>query len=138
MKTQITPNFTLEEFFCKCPRCKGKAPSKAIQANIIRVIHTLQPYRIKAGKPFYVNCGHRCPVHNKEVGGVANSVHRAGLAADITIEGLSAKQMFELLSDIDITQIPTKPSSIFKGVGYYPKKGFVHVDNATSYPRPNT
>lgn len=138
MLTQITKNFNFEEFLCKCPRCAGKLPSKAIQANIIKTIHTLQPIRDKTGKAFTVNCGFRCPAHNKEVGGVANSVHMTGLAADITIAGMTSEQMFVTMAGINTAQIPSRPKTVFTGVGYYPDKGFVHVDIGPMKPRPNT
>ena len=36
-----------------------------------------------AGLPFVVSSGYRCPAHNKAVGGVADSAHTRGYAADI-------------------------------------------------------
>lgn len=144
MSTQVTKNFTLEEFFCKCDACKKKAPPKDVQANIIKLIHELQPERDRAQIPFNVNCGYRCKAHNEEVGGVSNSVHMTGLAADITIGNLTSEQMFEFMSGIKATFATSgmKPKRKFKGVGYYPptpKRGpFVHVDLGLMHPRPNT
>lgn len=37
------------------------------------------------GKPIYVNSGYRCPRHNAAVGGVPNSQHMRGEAADIRL-----------------------------------------------------
>lgn len=45
--------------------------------------HVLDPLREWYGKPIYVNSGYRCPELNKVVGGVENSFHVSGCAADI-------------------------------------------------------
>ena len=57
------------------------------------------------------------PSHNAEVGGVADSQHLSGTAADITYDGVDV----ELLTDIAI-------DSGASGVGSYFNQGFVHVD----------
>lgn len=44
----------------------------------------LDPARERLGKPIMVNSGYRCPLKNKAVGGVPNSQHLKGEAADIT------------------------------------------------------
>ena len=43
----------------------------------------LDPVREWYGKPIYVNSGYRCEALNKAVGGVADSYHLTGCAADI-------------------------------------------------------
>lgn len=35
------------------------------------------------GEPMLVDCGYRCPAHNRAVGGAPDSAHLAGQAADI-------------------------------------------------------
>jgi D-alanyl-D-alanine dipeptidase len=49
----------------------------------LKVHEVLDPAREKLGSPIVVNSGYRCPKHNKEVGGVANSQHMRGEACDI-------------------------------------------------------
>ena len=46
----------------------------------------LDPAREKLGMPVVVNSGFRCPLHNKTVGGVYNSQHVSGQAADVRCE----------------------------------------------------
>lgn len=86
--------FSEKEFWCKCNQCQkgdtemgippggmmGGVPEniKALVANV------LDPLREKYGKPIVVNSGYRCQKHNLEVGGVVNSQHMKGEAADIT------------------------------------------------------
>ena len=47
----------------------------------------LDGIRAKYGKPLYVNSGYRCQKLNRAVGGVSNSQHLKGQAADICIDG---------------------------------------------------
>ena len=70
-----TKNFKVSEFACKC--C-GK--NKIDQ----RVINMAQTIRDELGVPVGVNSGYRCEKHNAEVGGVKNSKHVLGLAADLS------------------------------------------------------
>jgi len=53
----------------------------------------LQVIRDEIGKPIKINSGYRSPEHNKSVGGVKNSMHVKGKAADITIQGLTPNQI---------------------------------------------
>ena len=43
----------------------------------------LEMLRAKFGKAIYINSGYRSPEHNAAVGGVKNSYHVQGMAADI-------------------------------------------------------
>lgn len=58
-------------------------PSFEVVDNLNRLADYLDGIREKLGKPILVNSGFRCPVLNKAVGGVANSQHLKGLAADV-------------------------------------------------------
>ncbi len=60
-----------------------KVPSEVIQNAIALVENVLDPAREKLGMPIKVNSGYRCPLKNKAVGGVENSQHLRGEAADI-------------------------------------------------------
>lgn len=60
-------------------------PSAEAQANIVALTeNVLDKAREAWGKPIIVNSGYRCPRLNKVVGGVSNSQHVTGEAADIT------------------------------------------------------
>lgn len=63
---------------------------EGVKENLNALVEqVLEPVRERLGKPIMVNSGYRCLVHNKAVGGVANSQHMKGEAADIRIgEGL--------------------------------------------------
>lgn len=59
-------------------------PTEARRAVERLVEAVLDPLRDKFAMPIYVNSGYRSAALNAAVGGVANSQHRRGEAADIT------------------------------------------------------
>ena len=77
--------FKEKEFACKC--C-GQLPPLA-RENVKALVEViLDPVREKLGMPIVVNSGYRCERHNKDVGGVRNSQHLRGEAADVTCANL--------------------------------------------------
>jgi zinc D-Ala-D-Ala carboxypeptidase len=72
--TQLTENFTAEEFQCKCG-CKAKMKSS--------VVFALQAVRTEYGKPIKITSAARCPERNAKIGGVSDSKHLTGSAIDI-------------------------------------------------------
>lgn len=60
-----------------------QVPGEVIANAIALVENVLDPLRQAYGKPIRVNSGYRCPPKNKNVGGVAQSQHLKGEAADI-------------------------------------------------------
>lgn len=62
--------------------------------------HVLDPLREWYGKPIYVNSGYRCPELNKAVGGVENSFHVSGCAADIDARNYEEnKKLFDYIKN---------------------------------------
>ena len=59
-------------------------PGSGAQHMSADFIHKLDNIRECAGFPFLISSGYRTPEHNERVGGVANSSHLNGLAADIS------------------------------------------------------
>lgn len=73
--------FKKEDFLCRCGKCEMPAE---VEGNLMALVeNVLEPAREKLGGPIIVNSGYRCERHNKAVGGVANSQHLRGEAADI-------------------------------------------------------
>lgn len=58
-------------------------PSFEVVDNLNRLADYLDSIRTKFGKPILISSGYRCPMLNKAVGGVVNSQHLKGLAADL-------------------------------------------------------
>lgn len=81
------------------------------------LIVMLNAIRSRFGKPIIVNSGYRSPEHNAAVGGVPNSQHVLGTAADIRPEDLS---------DLSELQEICNEMNARGGVGFY--NTFVHVD----------
>lgn len=91
MTTRISKNFTLEEFTVSATaKAKGimNVPSNQQVANLCALVHhVLQPLRDAMGHEVKIGSGYRCPRLNQAVGGVLNSQHLKGEAADLCIDG---------------------------------------------------
>ncbi len=80
-------------------------PPRAAQRMLtILVEQLLDPIRRRYGAPIIVTSGYRCPALNTAVGGVANSHHIVGCAADITTGSVENNTMlFALIIDMQTT-----------------------------------
>lgn len=88
--TQVTENFTLEEL-CHSNTAKSKGmkntPGTAELINLYKLAENLlQPLRNLYKEAMIVSSGYRSPKVNQMVGGVVNSQHLKGQAADISCE----------------------------------------------------
>lgn len=73
-------------------------PTKEVVENLKKVMYILDIARAYIGKPILVNSGYRCKKINEIVGGVQNSMHTKGLAADFrTREKEDINTIFEFL-----------------------------------------
>lgn len=85
--------FTLAEFLKSATAQRLKidnTPTFEVVDNLNRLADYLDRIREKLGRPILVNSGFRCPMLNKAVGGVANSQHLKGLAADVVCSDMNA------------------------------------------------
>ena len=81
--------FTRDEFACKCgdyhaPYCDG-FPAEP-KEQLVRIADKVRKH---FGVPVDVISGLRCPQHNADSDGVANSQHMYGEAADIYVRGVA-------------------------------------------------
>lgn len=76
---QLTKNFNLSEFQCKC----GCEMPNDVLENIKLLAEELQTIRDSVSKPLHPTNAYRCKKHNKEIGGVKNSQHLYGKAVDL-------------------------------------------------------
>lgn len=107
--------FSREEF--DSPDLEGSGNS--MQELFILPLHKA---RISAGIPFKINSGYRTEEHNKSVGGVENSPHTGGWAADIhCVDSVSRHKIISSLIEVGFNRI---------GIA----KTFIHVDNQPSKP----
>lgn len=91
---QEIPNFTREEFRCKCGGryCDG-FPAEPAE----KLVRLAQGVRSHFDAPAVVSSGVRCLVHNRLVGGVPGSRHRLGTAMDFRVKGVPAQQLLEFI-----------------------------------------
>jgi uncharacterized protein YcbK (DUF882 family) len=73
-------HFKQSEFACHCCNRVILSPELVLR---------LEQLRNKLGCPITITSGYRCPKHNKFVGGVRNSQHVRGCAADIKVSTLA-------------------------------------------------
>lgn len=114
-KIQLSKNFRLDEFKCKCGKCDPILVDD-------QLIAWLQKIRDHFGKSIHVNSGYRCKAHNAspEVGGSPTSHHVKGMAADIRVQGITPEEVAKYAESIGI-----------KRIGLYKKDAFVHIGSDT-------
>ncbi len=101
MVTYISKNFTLEELTASATAtAKGirNNPGQTDIINLCALVHkVLQPLRDAMGQPIKIGSGFRSLALNMAVGGVSNSQHMRGEAADLCIDGdiQKGKRWFE-------------------------------------------
>ena len=110
----VAPHFNLSEFACPCCHRVMLHPL---------LLEKLEKLRKTIEKPIYITSGYRCTEYNQKVGGIKNSYHKLGLAADIRVGGLSALDLLEHAEMLD-----------FSGIGFYEKKNFLHLDVRPTKP----
>lgn len=116
--SKLTQNFRVKEFVCS----DGSDPI-FISPELVSV---LQNIRAHFGKPVTITSAYRTPAHNKKVGGVTDSMHLYGAAADITVKDISPEQ---------VAQYAEKLLTGKGGIGVY--KTFVHIDVRSTKARWN-
>lgn len=91
MNTNVTMHFTMEELYASATAtAKGinNKPSVQQMINLVYLTaYVLEPLRVAMGEPIKIGSGFRCQQLNKAVGGVYNSQHLKGQAADLCIDG---------------------------------------------------
>ena len=105
---KVARHFKLSEFVCPCCNLVMLHPKLLLKLIELRKI---------LERPVCINSGYRCSRYNQKVGGVANSYHRIGLAADIKVKDINLITLLEICENID-----------FAGIGFYEKKNFLHLD----------
>lgn len=103
-------NFRLQEF-----RCKDGSDEILLDFGLVEL---LQKVRDHFGKPVSITSAYRTPAHNRSVNGATSSYHIKGQAADLTVTGVSGREVARYLQSIGA-----------RGIGLYDYTGgFVHVD----------
>lgn len=119
------PNFAPSEFYCKCGKCLAVPPNAAVTRHLA---WALQQIRNEAGVAINITSGYRCPDHNKAVGGVSNSQHVKGTAADLQSLGIKPAALHAVIEKL-VARGVIPPG----GLGLY--NTFVHYDIRASKAR---
>lgn len=105
MNVPVTMHFTIQELYASATaKAKGIDNTPNIQQMINLVYlsaYVLEPLRMAMDEPIKIGSGFRCQKLNKAVGGVYNSQHLKGQAADLCIDGdiAKGKRWFNYIKD---------------------------------------
>ena len=105
MKVPVTMHFTIEELYASATaKAKGidNTPNVQQMINLVYLAaYVLEPLRMAMDEPIKIGSGFRCQKLNKAVGGVYNSQHLKGQAADLCIDGdiAKGKRWFNYIKD---------------------------------------
>lgn len=105
--------FKVKEF-----ACKDLSPVVFIDDYLWSILNVL---RTKIGKPVIITSGYRTPAWNEKAGGAKYSYHMRGMAADIRVNGMTPKQVANILNEI----VPDE-------CGIIVYRSWVHFDVRTS------
>lgn len=105
----LSPHFTVKEF-------ASHDGADTVLIDML-LIEYLEKIRAHFGKPIHINSGYRTPEHNAKVGGVKNSYHTKGRAADIVVQGVKS---------LDVARFAE--TFVCGGVGWYETASFTHID----------
>ena len=101
----LSEHFTLEELTASQAAARNgleNKPDLEATKNLRWLAGTLEEVRKLVGKPVHVSSGYRSPAVNKAVGGSSKSAHMRGLAADITVPGMTSRDLAELIRSSSI------------------------------------
>jgi hypothetical protein len=99
--------FTISELIKSDTAIKKKiwnGASREVEDNLIALVSAiLDPLRDKYGKPITITSGYRCKELNRAVGGVSNSQHMTGEAADITVKSKTGnRQLAKMIVEMGL------------------------------------
>ena len=105
---RVAKHFKLSEFACPC--CNLVMLHPKLLSKLVELRNIIE-------RPLYITSGYRCSKYNIQIGGIRNSYHCIGLAADIKVKDINLIELLEICENID-----------FNGIGFYEKKNFLHLD----------
>jgi zinc D-Ala-D-Ala carboxypeptidase len=98
----LSPHFTLGELTDSAAATRlgiDNTPAPIVVDNLVLIAATLEQIRALVGRPIVVSSGYRCAAVNKAVGSGPTSAHILGLAADITVPGMTARALALLIRE---------------------------------------
>ena len=132
MAVQLTKHFSLEELCAsataKARGIQNKPNAQQIISLVYLAAYVLEPLREAMHEPIPISSGFRCEQLNRAVGGVSNSQHMKGQAADLCIGGdlKKGRKWFDYIkTHLNFDQLIWEHSS--NGT-YWVHVSFVHPD----------
>ena len=132
MAVQLTKHFSLEELCASNTAYERGIQNKPNAQQIISLVYlaayVLEPLREAMHEPIPISSGFRCEQLNRAVGGVSNSQHMKGQAADLCIGGdmKKGRKWFDYIkTHLNFDQLIWEHSS--NGT-YWVHVSFVHPD----------
>ena len=113
---KLSQNFMVSEFACKDGSDKVLVDTALVDA--------LQKIRDHFGKAVTINSAYRNAAYNAKIGGVSNSQHVKGTAADIVVQGVTP---------LAVAQYAEHIMQSSGGIGQY--NGFTHIDTRANRSR---
>jgi len=126
---QIT-YFKPKEFKCHCGQCGSTGNEMNFD-----MVKTLDFIRELIEEPIFVTSGYRCLAYQEKVNPGVLGAHPLGRAADIMFKTndyfLRLIYSIAVINDSTyfITNVRNNISLPIKGIGIYPSKAFIHIDN---------
>jgi len=114
---KLTNNFNKSEFKCNC----GCEMPNEVFLQIQKLASQLQYIRDFIRLPINITNAYRCSSHNKKVGGVSNSQHILGKAADLQVNDSNPEAIYQV-----IDTLAEYGNVLQGGLGLY--NTFVHYD----------
>jgi len=105
----LSEHFDDSEFRCRCCQSIGDG----IATELIELLERIRTHL--GDRPISIISGYRCTRHNIAVGGARSSQHLLGNAADIRVQGLDPRSIYDEINHM-----------VAGGLGLY--ESFVHVD----------
>lgn len=126
-------HFTIEELYASATaKAKGinNKPNTQQMINLVYLCaYVLEPLRVAMGEPIKIGSGFRSERLNKAVGGVSNSQHTKGQAADLCIDGdmKKGRRWFDYIRQhLDFDQLIWEKNP--KTGNYWVHVSYVHPD----------
>ncbi len=126
------PHFSESELQCRGTTCGPSGTGCHVNGCVQRFVDALEAFRAEAANVWaatfarplaefpgvHVNSAYRCAQHNAQAGGAGKSEHMLGLAADVSVDGMTAAEL----------EVIARKILAIRGIGRSDRKSYIHID----------